>query len=438
MRGIVCAALVWVSLWMAAPAAADSAYPEIRYWETGNGLRVYYVHVPDLPMVDLRLVFDAGAARDGHLHGLARLTNQLLTEGAGGWDADTVAERLDAVGARLETASERDMAVVSLRSLTQPDRLAQAVDTFIAVAAQPRFGENDLLRVRRQARVALDRLEQDPGALARRAFYRTVYEGHPYGHMPLGTEQGLKAITRSDVQAFHGRHYVARNGILAMVGDLSPRQARELAGRISRALPEGRAAPELPPAPVLDAPRRVHVPFPSEQAHVLMGQPGMRRGDPDYFPLYLGNHHLGGGGFISRLMKAVRSERGLAYSVHSHFVPMAVEGPFIMGLQTRADQAEDAVGVMRDTVGTFVKEGLDREQLEASRRNIVGGFPLRIDSNAGILDHVAMIGFYDLPLDYLETFVPRVEAMTPRMVNDAFGRRLYPERMVTVIVGGQE
>ncbi|MCG5534622.1 M16 family metallopeptidase [Ectothiorhodospira mobilis] len=436
MRGAGRALLCLILLAAAAQAAADPAHPDIRHWRTENGLRVYYVHVPDLPMVDLRLVFDAGAARDGDRPGLARLTNRMLTEGAGGWDADAVARRLDAVGARLGTDSRRDMAVVSLRSLTRSEWLDQALETFIAVAAQPRFGEEALERARRQSLVALDHLEQDPGGVAQRAFYRALYEGHPYGHMPVGTREALESITRADLQAFHARHYVARNGILVMVGDLSPQQARSVAGRIARALPEGVAAPPLPPAPVIEEARTVRIPFPSAQAHVLMGQPGMRRGDADYFPLYVGNHHLGGGGFVSRLMQAVRSERGLAYSVYSHFIPMAAEGPFLMGLQTRGDQAKEAVAVMRRTLETFVEEGLDEAQLKASQRNIVGGFPLRLDSNAGILDHVAMIGFYGLPLDYLETFTRKVEALTPEQVNGAFARRLHPERMVTVIVGG--
>ena len=146
---------------------------------------------------------------------------------------------------------------------------------------------------------------------------------------------------------------------------------------------------------------------------------------------------LGGSGFTSRLFEEVRGRRGLAYSVYSYFMPMEMDGPFMMGVQTRVDQAEEAIGVIRDVLARFREEGPDSRALGASKRNITGGFPLRIASNSNMVDNLAMMGFYDLPLDYLERFSERVEAVDEAAIREAFQRRLDPERMVTVIVGGE-
>ena len=162
----------------------------------------------------------------------------------------------------------------------------------------------------------------------------------------------------------------------------------------------------------------------------------MARGDPEWPTLYLGNRILGGGGLSSRLMKEVRVRRGLSYSVYSAFAPMRVEGPFSIGLQTRVDQAGEAVAVARNVLQGFMEEGPSAKELEAARSNVIGGWPLRFDSNAERLGYLAMIGFYELPLDYLERFPKWIEAVTRDGIRRAFSGHLAPERMVTVIVGG--
>lgn len=418
----------------ASPAWAN---PDIEHWQTDKGLKVYFMEAPALPMVDLRVVFRAGSSRDGDAPGIAGLTNGLLNAGAGDWNADTIAERFESVGAQYGATALRDMAYVTLRSVTEPDWLETAMETFVTVLGEPVFPERDLERARRQALVALESEAQNPGAVAQRVFFEALFGDHPYASPPLGTEESVRAITREQVEAFYREYYVARNGVLVLVGGVDRAAAEAIAERVSAALPEGRPAPALPNVESLVEARTVQVPFPSEQAHVFIGQPGMRRGDPDYFPLYVGNHMLGGSGFTSRLFEEVRGRRGLAYSVYSYFMPMEMDGPFMMGVQTRVDQAEEAIGVIRDVLVRFREEGPDSRALGASKRNITGGFPLRIASNSNMVDNLAMMGFYDLPLDYLERFSERVEAVDEAAIREAFQRRLDPERMVTVIVGGE-
>jgi zinc protease len=277
---------------------------------------------------------------------------------------------------------------------------------------------------------------QSPATLAERAFHKALYGAHPYASPPEGTEAGLQAITRAEIGAFHARYYAAANAVLAIVGDLDRTRAEALADRLVGKLPTGGPAPALPAVKPLTQAGIVRIQHPSSQAHVLLGQVGIPRGDPDYFSLYLGNHVLGGNGLVSRLAEEVREKRGLSYSTYSYFVPMRRAGPFVMGLQTRIDQVEQAVQVMQDTLRDFVSNGPTPENLDAARQNITGGFALRLDSNGKIVQYLAMIGFYNLPLDYLENFPGKIEAVSQEQVNAALRRRIDPDQLLTVIVGG--
>lgn len=428
-RALMGLALVW--------AGTAAAVPEIQHWQTDNGARVYFVPAPQLPMVDARIVFDAGAARDEAKPGLASLTNRMLSMGAGGMDADTIARKLEQVGAATGQGSERDMAWLSLRSLVEPEQLDPAVDVLAQMLANPDFPQQDFERERARTLVALEQQRESPAQVAEETFYRAVYGDHPYASPPLGTKQGVESLRVGDLRAFHQRFYVARNAVVGIVGDLDRAAAEQLAQRLTAGLPEGQAAPGLPEVPALQQGATERIDHPSTQTHVRVGQPGMARGGADYFPLYVGNYALGGGGLVSRLNEEVREKRGLSYSVYSYFYPMARKGPFLMAMQTRNDQAEQGLEVLRDTLRGFLEQGITDDELKAAKQNITGGFPLRIDSNQDMVEYLAMIGFYGLPLDYLQRFNERVEAVTREQVNDAFRRRLAPDDMATVIVGGK-
>lgn len=423
-------------------AVFSSALPvqavDIEQWETESGTRVLYAPAPALPLVDIRLTFDAGAARDGERSGLARLTSDGLSLGTGATDADALAERFESAGASFSTSSARDMGIVTLRTLTERDWMAEAIDMLTELLAAPAFPEEGLARERRQMLRALQRERQEPGSVASRRFYQLMYADHPYANPPNGREETIPTLEREEVMAFYGEFYTAGNAVLALTGDISRSEAEALAERISSVLPAGEQAPALPPVPPLAGPVTERIPFPSEQAHIFMGAPALRRDEPDYYPLTVANHALGGGGFTSRLFREVRTQRGLAYSVFSSVRPMAAEGPFLINMQTGTEQVDEALGVLRSELERMHREGVDAEELEASQANITGGFPLRLASNRDIVQNLGMMGFYDLPLDFLSTYNDRIDEVTADEVQTVLRRRIDPDVLVTVVVGGEE
>lgn len=432
-RRPLCALLAAAALLAALPAAAA---PEVRQWTTPDGARVMFIEAQEVPLVDVRITFAAGAARDGEHPGIARLTSKLLMSGTDALDADALARAWEDEGAQVSTGAARDMAWVELRSLGEEEHLRPVVDTVARMLARPAFPEDEIARLKDQQRTALEEEAQSPGALAERAFWEAAYGDHPYGHEPLGTRASLEAIDRGAIRAFHERYYVAANANIAIVGDLSRARAERLARTLTAPLPAGEAAPALPPVPALDEDVTVRRDFPSTQAHVLIGRPGVARGYERWPALYVANHVLGGGGFTSRLFAEVREERGMVYGIYSYASPMAVRGPFLVRLQTRGDQAAEAVDIVRAQLRRYADKGPTAAEVEDAVRNITGGFPLQIDSNAELASYLSMMGFYGLPPDYLDRFPEEAAAVDARAAHAAFADAIGERPRVTVIVGG--
>lgn len=418
-------------------AASLQASPQIEHWQTSNGARVYFVAAPELAMVDIEVVFDAGSARDGDLSGTALLTNAMLNEGAAGLDTNQIAAEFENVGAQFSNSSERDMSVLSMRSLTADFALKPALTIFHKVLTQPDFPSAPFERMQNQMLIGLQAEKQSPGAIASRAFYTNIYGKHPYAKMPAGDESSVNKLNIATLKAFYQQYYVAKNAVIILVGALNSQQAKELAENLVAGLPDGEAAPALPEVASLTTAKTVNIEHPSSQTHIAMGQPGINRHDPDYFALYVGNHILGGSGLVSLLSNEVREKRGLSYSVYSYFRPMHQLGPYQFGLQTRNNQAKEALEVMQNTLTDFINKGPTEAELTAAKQNITGGFALRVDSNSKIADYTAMIGFYGLPLDYLDTFNAKVNAISIKQIKEAFSRRIHADKMVTILVGGQ-
>jgi zinc protease len=412
-----------------------SAGLNIETWQTDNGTKVFYVPAPELPMVDIRVVFNAGSARDGDKPGLASMTNTLLDHGAGDWNTNQIVDRFDSVGAQFSTDSLRDMAVVSLRTLTDKAWFKTALDTMATIIQKPKFEQSELERERQRTLVALRNQQESPSALAELAFYKALYVNQPYATPPLGTKDSVTALTRQDVVDFYKKYYVASNAIVVIVGAVDKPTAKKIARELVKPLPKGEPAAALPEVPAVTEAKLIKQQHPSTQTTIWVGQEGESRIDPDYFPLYVGNHILGGSGFGSRIVDEIREKRGLAYNSYSYFFPMERKGPFVMGLQTKNDQAKEALTLLMKTVNDFIANGPTQKELDDAKENITGGFPLRLDSNKDIVEYVAMIGFYNLPLDYLKTFNDKVEKVTREQIMDAFKRRVHPDKMITVMVG---
>ncbi|MDD2713063.1 MAG: pitrilysin family protein [Simplicispira sp.] len=419
----------------------------IEHWREPSGAQVWLVQSPAIPMVDVQIDFDAGDRRDPAAQaGLASAVAAMASKGvravgdAPALDENQLGEAWADLGANLGMGAGNDAFSVSLRSLTEPDLLGKAVQLAARQLAEPSWPDDIWQRERARWNASIRESNTRPATVAGDAFAAAVYGSHPYGQRV--TEETLARISVADMAQFHAQYLQACRARVAIVGAVDRAQAQALVGQLLGRLPATTAAQCAPLAPVpevqpLAAPVQKDIPFASAQAHVLIGQPGFQRSDPDFLALLVGNHILGGGGFVSRLTNEVREKRGLSYSVYSHFSPGLNAGAFAIGLQTRPDQAAQAVQVARDVVARFVADGPTAAELRAAKDNLIGGFALRIDSNKKLLGNVVNIATHGLPLDYLEHWTERVQALTAADIRAAMQRKLQPERMVTVVLGVQ-
>ncbi|MDX8385443.1 MAG: pitrilysin family protein, partial [Gallionella sp.] len=396
-----------------------------------------FVEDHNIPMLDVSVNFAAGSSFDAvDKAGVASLTRRMLALGVAGMSEDDIASGMADIGAVLGGEFGQDMAGVSVRTLSRAEVRDQALDIAARVLQTPVFPEDVLAREKTRTIAALKDAETKPNSIAGRAFKKAIYGNHPYGL--VSEVESVEKITVKDIQDFYQTHYNPGKAVVAIMGDVSRQLAEKIAEDLTAKLPASNAIHALPEVVMQIAPSELRIEHPATQSHILIGSPGMSRTDADYMVLYVGNYILGGGGFVSRLMEEVREKRGLAYSVYSYFMPMKQPGIFQIGLQTKKEQANEALLLVRKTLSEFIEQGPTEKELQAAKDNIMGGFPLRINSNRKIIGYLGVIGFYDLPLTYLDDFTDRVEKVSVEQIQDAFSRRINPEAMATVIVGAPE
>ena len=409
-------------------------------WTTSGGTKVIFIQTSVLPIVDVAIDFAAGAAFDPvGKEGLARFTLRLLDKGTETSDEQQLAERLAGTGSQLGGTFDLDRSGLTLRSLAFEDELTDSLSIVEEMLHAPTFPSEILDREIKSGIASLNESVKRPGTVASRAFYEQLYPDHPYRSTGVGTEESLRSLSSSDLLSFYKRFYRRTNGVVTIVGDLTLTRATEISEQLSDALPIGDEVSEnliAPDVGVID--RETVIYNPASQAHIRIGALGVKRGDPDYLPLMLANQILGGGGMTSILYDELREKRGLTYGVYSYFSPLRSEGPFVISFQTRKDQAKDALDLAMELARKFVREGPTLAQLQNAKRYFIGAFALNVDSNAELLDYYSTIGFYGLPLDYIDSFSQRVENVTLEEVNDALKSRLTLENTIRIIVGPGE
>lgn len=408
---------------------------DIQNWKTSEGTPVYFVRTPELPMVDIKIIFTAGSAYDNAEWGIASFVASLLNEGTKEHNADQIANIFDQVGAQFSNDTNQDFAVISLRSLTDSNYLTPALKMFNEVLSQAAFPDNALNRIKQQTLSAIRQQQQDPSAVATDTFYNNLYPDHPYGHPVLGTLKTVNAITKNQAQAFYQRYFVSSNAQIILVGNLDRPAAEKIAQNLMNALPQGAPAPKLAtedrqPSHITHA-----LAFPSQQTTIMTGQLGIDRQNSQYFPLMVGNYLLGQMPLGSLLFEQVRNQRGLAYNASSALSLMTYRGPFLIVLQTRTEKKNEALDITEKVLRDYISKGPDLSQLELAKQNIINHFPLNLSTNDDIATILMQMAVNRRPLDYLDAYQGNVRAVTAEQIKQAFQALINPDKMLTVTVG---
>ena len=418
--------------------------PTIQEFKTKAGVPVMFVQTTALPIVDVDLRFNAGSARDGSISkdgfGIANMTATMLEQGSKSLDEDAFTRAVETLGINLGSSAYKDMFIVSLRSLSDDKHLLPAVDLMTQMVSEPTFNDEVLARNKSRLLVGLQQQKQDPGSLASIAFDKALYGSHPYAHPSVGTLESVPTIQKQQLIDFKNRYLVAANASIAMTGNLTLVQAKKLAEDITTKLPAGQAAAELPEPKPLTKAQHIHIPFPSTQTTVLMGQLGSKRAtnptaQQQQTNFAVGNEVMAGGDFNARLMTEIRQNLGYTYGISGSMNPMLARGPYQIGFSTRNDKARAAIDASLDVIDDTLEKGVTQDEIRLTKDNLKNSFPMGFASNAGINGLLGMMNFYQLPNTYLADYVNRIDQVTLSGVNKTLRDTLTPDDFLIVTVG---
>jgi len=416
------------------PGAARAI--DIQEVTSPSGIEAGLVEDNSIPFVAIDIWFMGGASLDPEgKRGAIHLMTGLLEEGAEDMDARAFAEATESLATSFEFDVYRDALTVSARMLTE-NRDA-AADLLRAALVGPRFDEDAIERVRGQVLASLDGDARDPQELARRTFDALAWGDHPYGSPLEGTRESVEALTRNDLIDAHRAVLDRDRVVVGAAGDISAEALGLLLDAVLADLPsDGAPMPEM--ATYQMEPGTTVVEFPSPQSVALFGHEGIARDDPDFFPAFVMNQVLGGGGFESRLMREVRVERGLTYGIYSG-LDLSEFGQTLRGqFSSSNDLVAEAIEVIREQWTDVAENGITHEELEAAKRYMTGAYPLRFDGNGRIAGILAGMQADGMPVDYIATRNDRVNAVTVEDVARVAEELLRPEGLHFVVVGQPE
>jgi len=425
--------LIALAILLCAASPAFAIAP-IAQWQMDNGLRVLLMEAHNVPMVVMRLTVPAGSSMDRPgKGGTASMLAGMLGDHTAHHDYKAWADHLDAEAIRFGVGADRDGLSFGITALSEASK--QAVAVLSEALLQPGWNSKRFAIMRTDSISSLNKSLEKPSVRAAIAARHHLYGDHPYGHRSSGSPQSLATLTMADLKRLYRDQVKPDQAVLAVSGDVTMAQLQQLLAPLTAW--KGKAVHAFMKLPAVAMPKAetLHIKMKTRQATVQLVRIGLDRQARDLFPTLLMNHILGGGGFSSQLMTEVREKRGLVYGVYSYFQPLAVAGPFVVSLQTRADQSEKALAVVRQVMASMAAGKISSNALQAAKDNLAGGFAHRLDSNAKRVGLMSMIGYYHLPLDYLQRWTDRINAVSLAQVQAAAARYLQAAPWTTVVVG---
>lgn len=411
--------------------------PLVKRTVLDNGLVLLVSEEHSLPFVSMLLLVKAGSKDDPPgQEGVADLTASALLLGAAGRRVEQINEDLDYMGASLNAGANRDFTTVGLRVLTKD--IKRAFPILMDVLAKPTFPANELKNEVSRILGAIRSQEDEPGVVAQKAFERTLYMNGPYGHLPEGTKESVEKLDREKVIRFHRSHYHPGNAILVVVGDIDERTTRDYLIPALQRWPKKAASYTAAQNRFVEEKKIVRINKPLSQSNILIGNPAMHRENPDYYAAVVLNHILGGGGLRSRLMKDIRIEKGLAYSVDSGFDAGKLAGSFQISLQTKRESTEEAITAVMSNIERIRNELVSEQELADAKSYLVGSFPQKLSNQSMIASFFSQVEYYGLGLRYPEEYPGLINSISREDVLRVARTYLLPDRFVTVVVGNAE
>lgn len=404
---------------------------------TPGGLEAWLVEEYAVPLIAVEIGFKGAARRDPQgKEGLAMLMSSLLNEGAGELDSQAFLTRLDELAIRLGFTAGRDGLYGSVRTLAE--KRQEAFDLLRLAVTQPRFDEEPIARMKQEILAGIKRDKTNPRRIASRQLFEQIFGEHPYARNVDGTIESLEALTAEDLRAFH-KDVIARDNMkIAVVGAISAKELTELLDKTFADVPQASKEESIPQAQIPAEGQLIVVERTQPQSVATFASPGIGRDDPDFFPAFVMNYILGGGGFSSRLTDEVREKRGLAYGIYTSFQDYDYGQIFFGSVATDNARISETLEIIRTELSRMRDEGVTEQELADAKTYLTGSFPLRFDSNSKIANQLVSYQLTGRGIDYIDTRNDMVKAVTGEDIQHVAKRLLNPDALSIVVVGQPE
>lgn len=430
MRRLVSSLLVFVALIV--PGIAHSM--QVERVVSPGGIEAWLVRDTLVPVVALQFSFRGGTSSDpAGKEGLANLVATLLDEGAGDLDSQAFQTRVEDNAIGLSFAAGRDQFGGSLKTIAARQDIA--FDLLAMALAKPRFDEDAVTRMRASVKARIRSNQSDPDWLASRTFNGIVFAGHPYALPGQGTLASVDAITVEDLRRYVRENFTRDRLLVAVTGDIEPAELATALDKVFSALPANGRALSVPPAQLQAQGETILLPWDGPQTVVQVADQGLKRDDADYYAATVLNYVLGGGGFSSRLMNEVREKRGLVYGISTGIASLEHGALMQLRAATSNDKVGEALGLIRTEWAKMRERGISAEELRDAQTYLTGSLPLSLSSTDRIAGLLLGLRQDNLPPDYLDRYVERINAVTREDVLRVAQRLLNPARLSVILVG---
>jgi zinc protease len=402
----------------------------------GNGLVVVTSEQKALPMVTLSLLIEGGSRLDpAASEGTANLVAQLLTYGTKKHTAVQFSDELDFIGASITTGCSEEAVTANLTILKKD--LDTGLNLLAEILTEASFPQEEIDRQKQAVIAAIRAQDEQPGHVAEVKFMEALFPKSAYGRQVEGTADSVKRIERATLVDYYEKNIRPERAIIAVVGDVSPKEIADKLTRAFQSWQKRAAGKPAVAAPAAGAPAVLKINKQLTQANIIMGHAGVPRTHPDYYAIQVMNYILGGGGFSSRLMDSIRTERGFAYSVYSQFEPQKYTGSFQVVMQTKNESAAESIKVAVAEIRRMREQGVKEEELNEAKDYLIGSFPLRFDTNRKVAAFLCQVEFYGLGFDYPDKYPEIIKKITKEDVMRAAQQYLHPEKLIVVVVADQ-
>lgn len=402
-----------------------------------NGLTILLIEQHSLPIVSVEALIKSGSVDDPFDRaGVANLTASLLDEGTQKRSSTQIAEEIDFIGASLGASADLDYTSVNLRVLKKD--IERGFDLLSDLLLNPLFDVKEMERVRRLILGSILSGKDDPTTIASLAFDNIVFGNHPYKNPVIGLEESVQKIGRDDIVSFYQNHYLPKNTLFSIVGDVTEKEAVALVKKYFSEWKNVSPKPVLArniASPTIQPKKTELIEKDLTQTTVLIGHLGINRKNPDFYPVIVMNYILGGGGFSSRLLTHIRDNKGLVYSAYSSFDANRQPGAFEISLQTKASNTNEAISATLQEINQILKDGVTETELMEAKAYLIGSFPLRLETTGKLAGLLSKVGFHELGLAYFSDYPKYIEKVTREDILRVAKTYLRPDQMTLVVVG---